>query len=467
MMQASDFTHDEGEFLVDQFNEQRTWIKGQAIPLITTDPTEPLDDLLPLQQLIGDASLVGLGEATHGSHEFFAMKHRLLTFLVEKMGFTMFAIEGSWSAGEKINRYILTGEGKIEELFQLFYFWTWRTQEVLELINWMRAYNADPQHIQKVMFAGFDCQHIQSNTYDAVIQYLRTVDPQSAARAESLYQDFRPAPGEDMRQHASSYYQIPQTSRQAYAEQARQVFDLLQQHQTVYIARSSSQAYEQVLQEARVIMQNVLYLSASLNLAGRGGLQGMDSKRDAFRDMSNKRDAFMVENTAWLHEHANGGTKMVLWAHNGHLQTAADTSHQPIWKRMGIHLRERYQSQYVAVGMSFYEGTFHSRGIDSEGSMTEVQPFHIQAIQDSYNALFGSIDLPLYLLDLRHIPEGSVKVWMGGPHPFLSLGAAYDAAATDVLDKHYSLPDLLRSFDLIIHFQQVTASQLLPFTLPS
>jgi hypothetical protein len=71
--------------------------------LKTTDPNAPLDDLAPLQQLIGNASIVGLGEDTHGSHEFFTMKHRLLEFLVEKMGFTMFAMEGSWSAGEKIN----------------------------------------------------------------------------------------------------------------------------------------------------------------------------------------------------------------------------------------------------------------------------------------------------------------------------------------------------------------------------
>ena len=448
--------------MYDQLNELQTWIKQQAIPLTTTDPTEPLDDLLPLQQLIGDASLVGLGEATHGSHEFFAMKHRLLTFFVEKMGFTMFAIEGSWSAGEKINHYVLTGEGSAEDVLQQFYFWTWSTQEVLALIKWLRAYNADPQHSQKVMFAGFDCQNIQSNTYDAVLQYLRTVDPQSAARAESLYQDFRPEPGEDMRLHIANYRQLPQTIRQTYTEQAQQVFDLLQQHQVAYMARLSPQEYEQALQEARVIAQSTQLLSNSLNLAGRGGLREMNSKRDAFREMSNKRDAFMVENTTWLHEHANGGTKMVLWAHNGHLQTAADTRHQPIWKRMGMHLRERYQSRYVAIGMSFYEGAFYSRGIDSEGSMTEVQPFHIQAIQDSYNALFGSIGLPLYLLDLRHIPEGPVKEWVSEPHPLLSLGAAYDAAATDVLDKHYGLPDLPRSFDLVIHFQQVTISQFIP-----
>src|SRR5207244_1201435 len=88
-----------------------SWIQQQALVLKTTDPQSPLNDVQPLQRIVGSASIVGLGEATHGSHEFFTMKQRLLEFLVEKMGFTMFAMEGSWSAGEQINTYVLTGQG--------------------------------------------------------------------------------------------------------------------------------------------------------------------------------------------------------------------------------------------------------------------------------------------------------------------------------------------------------------------
>jgi erythromycin esterase len=125
----------------------QTWIKQHAILLKTTAPQAPLDDLLPLEPLIGTASLVGLGVATHGSHEFFTMKQRLLEFLVEKMGFTMFAMEGSWSVGEQINRYVVQGQGDAGTVLQLFYEWPWNTQEVLDLLNWMRAYNADPTHL--------------------------------------------------------------------------------------------------------------------------------------------------------------------------------------------------------------------------------------------------------------------------------------------------------------------------------
>src|SRR5260370_7138560 len=78
-----------------------SWIKHQALPLQTTDPRAPLDDLQPLQPIVGSASIVGLGEATHGSHEFFTMKQRLLEFLVEKMGFTMFAMEAVGALGSR------------------------------------------------------------------------------------------------------------------------------------------------------------------------------------------------------------------------------------------------------------------------------------------------------------------------------------------------------------------------------
>src|SRR5215472_16773563 len=70
-----------------------SWIMHHALPLKTTDPRASLNDVEPLEQIVGNASIVGLGEATHGSHEFFIMKQRLLGFLVEKMGFTMFAME--------------------------------------------------------------------------------------------------------------------------------------------------------------------------------------------------------------------------------------------------------------------------------------------------------------------------------------------------------------------------------------
>ena len=393
-----------------------SWIKQQALPLKTTDPQALLDDLQPLQQIVGSASIVGLGEATHGSHEFFTMKQRLLEFLVEKMGFTMFAMEGSWSAGEQINTYVLTGQGSARGAVGQFNFWTWNTQEVLDLVQWVRNYDADKGHVQKVRFAGFDCQNIETVTFDQVTQYLQTVDPQSATRVTSW------------------------RARYQYVPHAEQVYELLKQHEAVYTAHSSSQTFAQALQEARVIVQYAQLSLLSVNPKDPHSLV----------QYAQLRDAFLAENIAWLHEHANGGSKLVLWAHNGHIETVKQDS----YTRMGMYLRQRYRSQYLAIGMSFYQGSFNAIGEDSN-----LNTFTIQAPNhESYNYTFGNVGLSLYALDLRHLSDGSVGQWMHGPHGFLTIGSVYKRATADTFYETLSLP---QSFDVIIQIQKVTASHLL------
>ena len=91
--------------------EVSAWLRENAIPFDTTDPNSDFEDLMPLKPLIGDARIVALGEATHGTHEFFEMKHRMLRFLVEEMGFNIFAMEASWAETNLINDYVRTGQG--------------------------------------------------------------------------------------------------------------------------------------------------------------------------------------------------------------------------------------------------------------------------------------------------------------------------------------------------------------------
>ncbi len=118
------------------------WVRQHAARLATTDPSQPLDDLAPLTAMVGSAHVVGLGEDTHGTHEFFTLKHRMVKHLVTKMGFNLFAIEATSLEADDVNRYVLGGPGDPKALLSRLYFWTWRTQEVLDLIEWMRAYNA-------------------------------------------------------------------------------------------------------------------------------------------------------------------------------------------------------------------------------------------------------------------------------------------------------------------------------------
>jgi erythromycin esterase len=413
------------------------WLKQHALVLKTTDPAAPLDDLSILRPLIGNASIVGLGEATHGSHEFFAMKQRLFEFLVEKMGFTMMVMEGSWSVGEQINQYIVEGKGTAQHVLQLFQFWTWNTQEVLDLLQWMRAYNLDPRHQRKIAFAGFDCQMIDSTSYDSVIAYFRAVDPQRVATVTALYRELHAENEAGVGTYEDKYRTLPLATRERYYQQAFQVYTSLSQQQRLYEQRSSPQRFARVLQEARVILQHTHTFGSSPNTGYR------------------LREQSMAENIAWLHTQTPAGAKMVLWAHDIHIATTDDTT-------MGTYIRQRYGAQYLAIGMSFYTGLFNAHGLDSKNQATPVQPFSATIAEpQSYNNVFGHVGPALYAIDLCQLPNGAAGQWLRGPRDLAMIGSVYNIPKSTGMNPW----PLVQTFDIVIHIQHVTASHLLPFTL--
>src|SRR5215216_4234561 len=142
------------------------WIRANAIRLTTTEAGRGFADMQALKPLIGNARIVSLGEATHGTREFFQLKHRILEFLATEMGFTIFSIEANMPEAYRLNDYVLYGRGDPAELLRGMYFWTWDTEEVLEMIRWMRAFNESGRG--RVQFTGFDMQ--VHNVANAVVQ---------------------------------------------------------------------------------------------------------------------------------------------------------------------------------------------------------------------------------------------------------------------------------------------------------
>ncbi len=132
------------------------WIRGQAIRLTTAEAGHGFTDLQPLERLVGNARIVSLGEATHGSREFFQLKHRMVEFLASQMGFTIFSIEANMPEAYRLNDYVLNGTGDPAALIRGMYFWTWDTEEVLDMVRWMRAFNQSGKG--RVQFTGFDMQ---------------------------------------------------------------------------------------------------------------------------------------------------------------------------------------------------------------------------------------------------------------------------------------------------------------------
>jgi erythromycin esterase len=154
------------------------WLKESAKPLATLAPEAELADLAPLRAIVGSARIVALGEATHGSHEFFAFKRRALEYLVRELGFTDFAMETDWTLALVVNDYVEHGRGDLEGALRSLAS-LWRTEEYRGLLEWMRAWNADPAHAHKLRFHGLDLGQ-PAPTARRLQEYLARVEPDVA-----------------------------------------------------------------------------------------------------------------------------------------------------------------------------------------------------------------------------------------------------------------------------------------------
>ena len=413
------------------------WVSRTALPLSTTDPTASIDDLEPLRQMVGAAHVVGLGEGTHGTREFFLMKHRILKFLVTRMGFTHFAIEATSPEADDMNRYVLTGEGDPVRLLSRLYFWTWNTQEVLDMVRWMREWNSTAPADQRVQFLGFDMQS-PGASIDSVAAFVQRVDPNAAAEITADYLCLS-----DFRNHAqiqgrptSAYATLSASARADCAAAVKAVYDLLTTRRAQYEAASSPAVYQSVLHHARLVQQ----------------FEGMAAfPTQAASALS--RDASMAENVRWIRDQAGPNAKIVLWAHNGHINAVRNA--------MGGYLRTAYGSDYVTLGFAFGRGTF-SAVQQSGNTLLSLGTFTSNTFpKSSIEAVFGATEKPRLLFDARQIASGgTAAAQLAAPIRMRSIGCCFDPLAESA---YFSVTRFPADFDLLVYVATGSASQRLLF----
>ncbi|HEY0068922.1 MAG TPA: erythromycin esterase family protein [Chloroflexia bacterium] len=406
-------------------HEVTQWLREHAIPLSTTTPGEDYADLLPLKQVVGDAHIVALGEASHGGREFFTMKHRILRFLVKEMGFTIFAIEDGWAEVESINNYIQGGPGTAEQAVRTFPVVFWRTREVIDMIEWMRAYNQGRGDAPAISFQGVDMQ-TPVKAMQIVLEYLQTVDPSAAERARSLYgcyNDFR------------NYVGLPPDVRTQCRAALRRVYDDLTANRESYEEASSPQAFARAQFGARIVLQNE-------------ELQSDETTRFILRDR------YMAENAGSLLEQGGPGARMMVWAHNGHVGMVAGGDYHS----MGAVLKERYKDAARIIGFDFYKGSFNSRPPTPPRFM---QVFTIEASgEGSYANYFHSASIPLFILDLRDVRPGSITTdWLFAHRKVWWIGSIFNAADPATGAREVIITD---TFDAVIFIDTITPTNLLP-----
>lgn len=418
------------------------WLQANGEAFSTPQAGNGFADLQFLKEMVGEARVVALGEATHGTREFFLMKHRILEFLVQEMGFDQFAIEATWPEANRLNAYVHTGEGDPATLLSGLYFWTWNTQEVLDMIQWMRAHNQNPGGAPAVSFLGFDMQFPGMAIHN-VIEYLSGVDTAAATAASEGYACMLSyANGPDgARMSQERYRDQSQGYRDACMLELRAVRDSLLANQDAYEAASSVQAFATADRSARVVVQ----------------FEYMASER-----APGARDEFMAENAIWLHEQGGPDSRIVLWAHNGHV---ADNPAYSGGGSMGSHLRTHYSDEMVIVGFDFYQGGFRAVTQTSSGTLSGLANHTVGPPPGgSYEFFFHAAGMERMVLDTRNVDLGTDSTsWLMGPRLMRSIGAAFTPTNPGAYLYQANIPSW---YDLVIYFDNTTAAVGLPYAPP-
>ncbi len=400
-------------------------------------------DYDPLMELIGDSPFVLLGEASHGTHEFYAARAQITQRLIKEKGFTAVAVEADWPDAYRINRYVRgIGDGatSIDALagFQRFPTWMWRNADVLDFVGWLRAYNdALPQNASKAGFYGLDLYSMNASI-QAVIGYLDQVDPEAASQARYRYSCFEHF-GEDTQSYG--YATSFDLSSSCQDDVVKQLMEL-QRRTDEYAQRDDHLAEDEFFyaeQNARLVKNAEEYYRSMF----RGRVSSW-----------NVRDRHMAETLDRLVAHLDqqgGHTKVVVWAHNSHLGDARATDMGEQGElNVGQLVRERYDNDAVLVGFSTYSGTVTAASNwDAPAERKRVRP----ALPDSYEALFHNTGLSRFLLTLRG--DNEAVVGLCEPRLERAIGVIY-RPETERLS-HYFYATLPAQFDVVIHFDQTRA----------
>lgn len=386
------------------------WIQSNAIPISTVEPNEDFSDLQPLKPILSGVDIVGLGEATHGTREFFQFKHRLLRFLVIELGFTTLAFETPFEG--EINESINGSEIALEDALKEQAFLVWQTNEVLETISWMRDFNQ--QQERKIEFIGIDCQQ-SKRTAECSLDILSKHGLYTAAIdvLRSLSNEF--------------FDRVDPNSKEAPSA------ELLTLGSSLLAQLSFLQA---TMATADNTIDHVIMLSQSVQLY----MVQNDWRRRSLRDR------FMAENVSRI---ADRGNKVVVWAHNGHV-SCLKSKHR---EDMGSHLRKSFGRRYYAVAFTFFKGAFRSN-FKSRTNSSEYCV--VMPPAGAIEHLFHRSKLPMFFLDLTSSTMvQNIERWWSFAHKAQGTGAIFKGGAASLGTYAFSNQE----YDGIVHIEHTSSSR--------
>jgi erythromycin esterase-like protein len=397
----------------------------------------------PLLTVIGDAAFVLLGEASHGTQEFYRHRAELTKRLIHEKGFTAVAVEADWPDAYRVNRYV-RGQGNdrtaLEALggFTRFPRWMWRNAEVFRFVEWLRAYNDDqPRQGDKVGLYGLDLYSLHASI-EAILRYLDGIDVEAADRARSRYACFDHY-GEDVQAYGySAGFGLGQSCEDEVVDQLKE----LRRHAEDYLRRDGFVAEDEFFfaeQNARLVANAERYYRTmfhghveSWNLRDRHMAETLDSLASHFRRQGRP-------------------AKIVVWEHNSHLGDARATQmHQEGEFNVGQLVRERHGRGAVLIGFTTYSGTVTAASAWGKPAERKiVRP----ALADSYEAILHRVGTANFTLTWhKHAPVEEV---LSKERLERAIGVVYLPETERV--SHYFSACLPKQFDAIVHYDRTQA----------
>jgi erythromycin esterase-like protein len=401
------------------------------------------EDFNPLLALVGDARLVLLGEATHGTHDFYRVRAEITKRLIRERGFAAVAVEADWPDAYRVNRHIRgrSTDADAEEAlsgFARFPHWMWRNADVLDFVGWLREYNEGiAGQAARIGFYGLDLYSLHASMA-AVLDYLRIADPEAARRAARRYACFDHF-GTDPQAYgyATSMGLTPSCEREVIGQ----------------LVELRAAAAEYARRDGRLAPDDLFFAERNAQVVATAE----HYYRTMFQSQAgswNLRDRHMAETLAALGQFlAMQGSrpKLVVWAHNSHQGDARATEMAGRDElNLGQLARERFGKEAVLVGFTTYTGTVTAASDwDAHAERKTVRP----ALSGSYEALFHDSGVANFFLDLR----GSSEVARALTDPRLerAIGVIY-RPETERLS-HYFHASLPQQFDAVFHYDHTRA----------
>lgn len=306
-------------------------------------PLNEVNDLQPLLDRIGGASIVMLGEASHGTHEYYTWRTQITKKLIEEKGFNFIAVEGDWPDCYRLNRFIKGYDDKDKSAFKVLHefnrwpTWMWANWEIVALAEWMKKHNSDLPANKKAGFYGLDVYSLWESL-DSIMRYLKKTDPTALKVAEDAFRCFEPYRQGEGQSYAQASMFVPELCQTEVVNLLKEIKRKLPEYNTDHENVFSAE------QNAIITVNAEKYYRAMI----RGG-----------RESWNLRDRYMANTLNRLLAFHGTGSKAIVWAHNTHIgdASATDMAAEGMYNIGELARVQHSEKEVVLVGFGSYKGS--------------------------------------------------------------------------------------------------------------